>query len=158
MDGLIREEPGNAYFFELKGQALLEAGRIERALPPYRKAVKLDPDSALIRVDLARTLLAMDDRTLVKEAIGHLLFATRESPESSLGWHQLGIAYGRDGQFAMSAVALAEMSLVRGQLKDALYHVARAQRKLARGTAGWIRTQDIKRLAKDRLKKRRDRR
>ncbi|MEE8083833.1 MAG: M48 family metalloprotease [Alphaproteobacteria bacterium] len=158
MDQLIREEPGNAYFFELKGQALLEAGRIERALPPYRKAVKLDPDSALIRVDLARTLLAMDDRTLVKEAIGHLLFATRESPESSLGWHQLGIAYGRDGQFAMSAVALAEMSLVRGRLKDALYHVARAQRKLARGTAGWIRTQDIKRLAKDRLKKRRQRR
>ncbi|MEE8284245.1 MAG: M48 family metalloprotease [Alphaproteobacteria bacterium] len=158
MDRLIREEPGNAYFFELKGQALLEAGRIERALPPYRKAVKLDPDSALIRVDLARTLLAMDDRTLVKEAIGHLLFATRESPEGSLGWHQLGIAYGRDGQFAMSAVALAEMSLVRGRLKDALYHVARAQRKLARGTAGWIRTQDIKRLAKDRLKKRRQRR
>ncbi len=158
MDQLIREEPGNAYFFELKGQALLEAGRIKKALPPYRQAVKLDPDSALIRVDLARTLLAMNDRMLVKEAIGHLLFATRESPESSLGWHQLGIAYGRDGQFGMSAVALAEMSLVRGRLKDALYHVARAQRKLARGTAGWIRTQDIKRLAKDRLKKRRQRR
>ncbi|MFB3054831.1 MAG: M48 family metalloprotease [Alphaproteobacteria bacterium] len=158
MDGLIREEPGNAYFFELKGQALLEAGRIEKALPPYRKAVKLDPDSALIRVDLARTLLAMDDRSLVKEAIGHLLFATRESPENSLGWHQLGIAYGHDGQFGMSALALAEMSLVRGRLKDALYQVGRAQRKLARGTAGWLRTEDIKRLAKDRLKKRRQRR
>jgi predicted Zn-dependent protease len=158
MDGLIREEPGNAYFFELKGQALLEAGRIKEALPPYRQAVKLDPDSALIRVDLARTLLATNDRNLVKEAIGHLLFATRESPEGSQGWQQLGIAYGRDGQFGMSAVALAEMSLVKGRLKDSLYHVGRAERKLARGTTGWLRAQDIKRLAKERLKKRRERR
>jgi predicted Zn-dependent protease len=158
IDGLIREEPANPYFFELKGQALLEAGRIEEALPPYRHAFKLAPDSALIRVDLARTLLARNDRSLVKEAIGHLLFATRESPEGSQGWHQLGIAYGRDGQFGMSAVALAEMSLVRGRLKDALYQVGRAERKLARGTAGWLRAQDIKRLARERLKKRRERR
>jgi predicted Zn-dependent protease len=158
MDELIREEPGNAYFFELKGQALLEAGRIEKALPPYRQAAKLDPDSALIRVDLARTLLAMNDRKLVREAIGHLLFATRESPESSLGWQQLGIAYGRDGQFGMSAVALAEMALVRGRLRDALYQVGRAERKLPRGSAGWLRAQDIKRLAKERLKERRERR
>ena len=158
IDGLIREEPDNAYFFELKGQALLEAGRIEEALPPYRQAFKFDPDSALIRVDLARTLLALNDRSLVKEAIGHLLFATRESPEGSQGWHQLGIAYGRDGQFGMSAVALAEMSLVRGRLKDAFYQVGRAERKLARGSSGWLRAQDIKRLAKERLKQRRERR
>ncbi len=156
--GLIRQEPGNAYFFELKGQALLEAGRIKEALPAYRQAVKLDPDAALIRIDLARTLLAMNGQTLVRQAIRHLLFATRESPESARGWHQLGIAYGRDGQFGRSAVALAEMSLVRGRYRDALYHVGRARRKLSRGTAVWIRTQDIKYLAEQKLKARRKRR
>jgi len=156
MDALIREEPKNAYFFELKGQALFEAGRIKEALPHYRMAGKLDPESALIRVELARVLLATNDQTQVKEAIRHLLFATLESPENSQGWHQLGIAYGRDGQFGMSAVALAEMSLVRGQLKDSLYQVGRAERKLERESTGWLRAQDIKRLARESLKRRRD--
>lgn len=158
MDGLIRDEPDNAYFYELKGQALLEAGRINEAVQPYRKSAQLDPDSPLIRIDLARTLLAKNDRTLVEEAIRNLLFATREEPDNSRAWEQLGIAYGRAGKFGMSALALAEMSFVRGRLKDALYHVGRAERKLSRGTAGWLRAQDIKRLARERLEERRNRR
>lgn len=156
MDGLIRQEPHNAYFFELKGQALLEAGRIQEAIPPYRKAEELDPDATLIRVDLARSLLAKRDPTLVDEAIRHLLFATREDPENYRAWEQLGIAYGRAGRFGLSALALAEMSLVKGRLKDALYHVGRAERKLPQGSAGWLRAQDIKRVAKERLKERRE--
>ena len=67
----------------------------------------------------------------------------------------MGIAYGRDGQYGMSAVALAEMSLIRGRLRDALYQVGRAERKLAPGSAGWLRAQDIKRLARERYEKRR---
>ena len=34
VDALIAMEPGNPYFLELKGQVLLESGRVEAALPP----------------------------------------------------------------------------------------------------------------------------
>ncbi|MDX1484901.1 MAG: M48 family metalloprotease [Alphaproteobacteria bacterium] len=158
LDQLIAEEPKNPYFFELKGQALLEAGRIKEALPPYRTAVRLDPDAALIRIDLARTLLARKNAAAVKEAIEHLLFATREIPESATAWQQLAIAYGRDRQYGMSALALAEMSLIRGRFKEALYQAGRAEAKLARGSTGWIRAQDVKAEADRLLKEQRTRR
>lgn len=158
MDALIKAEPSNPYFYELKGQALLEAGRIEEALEPYEKAAKFAPGSGLIRVDLARTQLAANRPALIKAALDNLLFTTRQNPELPLGWQQLAIAYGRDGQVGMSSVASAEYSLLRGQLKDAMFHAGRAQRKLPRGSAGWIRAEDIKQLAERRQKERQDKR
>jgi len=158
MDALIKAEPLNPYFQELKGQALLEAGRIDEALGPYQKAATLAPSSGLIRVDLARVQLAINRPPLVKAALDNLLFATRKNPEMALGWQQLAIAYGRNGQIAMSNVASAEHALMRGQLRDAIYHAGRAQKKLPSGSAGWVRAEDIKQLARRLLKERQDRR
>lgn len=158
MDALIKAEPLNPYFWELKGQALLEAGRIDEALAPYQKAATLAPDSGLIRVDLARVQLALNRPPLIKAALDNLLFATRRNPEMLMGWRQLAIAYGRNGQIAMSNVASAEHALRRGRLQDAIYHAGRAQKKLPNGSAGWVRAEDIKQLAKRRLKERKDRR
>jgi len=158
MDALIRDEPRNPYFAEMKGQALLEAGRIEEARDAYEKAAQLDPDSGLIRIDLARTQLALNRKPLVKAALDNLLIATRKNPEMPIAWQQLAIAYGRDGQIGMSNVASAEHALLTGKLKDALYHTARAKKKLPSGSAGWVRAEDIQELAKRRLKENEDRR
>lgn len=158
MDGLIRQEPKNPYFYELKGQALLEAGRVEEALDPYGQAARLAPDAPLIRVDLARAQLATGDGALLKDALRNLLYATQRNPENSVAWHHLGIAYGKSGRLGMAAMALAETALIRGRPKDALYQVGRAERKLAKGTAAWIRVQDIKRTARQAIKERRKRR
>ena len=57
----------------------------------------------------------------------------------------------------MAAMALAEASLIRGRPKDALYHARRAEKKLAKGASAWIRVQDIKRAAREAIKKKRDR-
>ena len=158
MDDLIKAEPLNPYFHELKGQALLEAGRIDEALDPYQKAATLAPESGLIRLDLARTQLAINRPALVKASLDNLLFATRKNPEMPMAWQQLAIAYGRNGQIAMSNVASAEHALLREQLKDAIYHAERAQKKLPSGSAGWVRAEDIKQLARRRLKQSKDRR
>ncbi len=52
IDGLIRAMPNNPYFYELKGQALLEGGHPAEAIPPLQLAVKLAPDPALIQIML----------------------------------------------------------------------------------------------------------
>ncbi len=49
IDSLISTEPNNPYFWELKGQALLEAGRPRQAIEPLRRASSLKPKSGLIR-------------------------------------------------------------------------------------------------------------
>ena len=41
IDGLIQVQPNNPYFYELKGQALLEGGRPAEAVAPLRQAVQL---------------------------------------------------------------------------------------------------------------------
>ena len=52
IDSLIHEQPDNPYFYELKGQALLEAGKAAEAVAPLRRAVHIraqsraDPDHA----------------------------------------------------------------------------------------------------------------
>src|SRR5690606_21067543 len=38
IDALIATEPDNPYFWELKGQMLLEAGRAKQAIEPLRRA------------------------------------------------------------------------------------------------------------------------
>ncbi|MQA65825.1 MAG: M48 family metalloprotease [Alphaproteobacteria bacterium] len=149
VDGLIRDEPKNPYFHELKGQILFENGRIAESLAPNREAVRLLPDSALLRLGLARSQIERNDPALNKEAVENLLFTTQAEPYYAFGWDQLAIAYGRDGQLGMSALAQAEGALVRGRKKDALSHAARAEKRLDKGSAAWLRLQDIKRVAKE---------
>src|SRR3546814_9836607 len=40
VDGLIAAEPDNPFFHELKGQMLLESGRLDEARPAYERAVE----------------------------------------------------------------------------------------------------------------------
>ena len=58
MDALIAAQPNNPYFYELKGQALVEAGRTQEAIPLLRHAISLAPDPTLMRVLLGQALVA----------------------------------------------------------------------------------------------------
>jgi predicted Zn-dependent protease len=145
---LIAEEPQNPYFYELKGQMLFENGRGAEALPPYQKAVELQPDSALLRVGLGQVQLERNSPDLVKPAVENLQKATRREPYNSFAWDQLAIAYGRDGQFGMSSLASAEAALSRGNKADARNQATRAEKALPRGSPGWLRSQDIQDAAR----------
>src|SRR3990170_62148 len=57
-DALIRDQPGNPYFWELKGDFLQKAGRPAEAVTVLRKALQLiGGDAPLISVQLAQVLL-----------------------------------------------------------------------------------------------------
>ncbi len=150
VDGLIAESPADPFFHELKGQILFENGHVKEALEPYRTAVGLFPGSNLLRLGLARAQLESASPELLKPAIGNLRAALSESPDNPFMWRQLAIAYGRDGQAAMSYLALAEEALLHGKGREALYQAERAKRELATGSSAWLQAEDIAQAAKAR--------
>jgi predicted Zn-dependent protease len=79
IDALIQVQPNNPYFYELKGQALLEGGRPAEAIAPLRHAAQIAPQPALIQVLLAQALIATNKREVADEAVSLLRVAlTRE--------------------------------------------------------------------------------
>ena len=144
IDGLLAEEPRNPYFHEIKGQMLFENGRVAEALGPYAMAVQLAPDEALLRTDLARVQLELNDSALMPEATAHLEQALRDDPDLGGAWRQLVIAYGRAGAIGQMALAQAELALRRGDRETARAQADRAEAILPRGSPSWIRAQDIR--------------
>ncbi|MFT5539365.1 MAG: putative Zn-dependent protease, partial [Alphaproteobacteria bacterium] len=149
IDGLIKDEPENPYFHELKGQMLFENGRIAESRAPNVEAARLAPEEPLLRLGLARSQLESNSPQLTKAAIKNLLLVTADDPEYPFAWEQLAVAYGRDGQLGLAALAQAEAALLRGRKKEALSHAERAEKRLKKGSTAWIRLQDIKRAASE---------
>jgi predicted Zn-dependent protease len=150
IDGLIAEHPSDPYFHEIKGQMLFENGRGPEAVAPYERAVRLSPNSALLRGDLARIQIEINDPALLDPAIGHLRAALHADPTSPFNWRQLAIAFGRKGDMANSSLALAEEAILNNKPAEARYHAGRAEQMFPRGSPGWIQAQDI--LEQARLK------
>lgn len=148
IDSLIREEPRDPYFEELKGQMLFENGHIREAVAPYDAAVRLDPFSPLLRIERAEADIATHSKALNKEAIGDLTDALLSEPHNSDGWYFLAIAYGREGKIGRAALSLAEQGLALGKKKDALLEANRAEQLLPKNSAAYARAQEITREAK----------
>jgi predicted Zn-dependent protease len=149
IDALIAAEPKNPYFHELKGQVLFENGRIAEAEQPYADAVRYRPDSSLLRLGLARTLLEQPDQAKGEEAAALLREATRLEPRNPSLWHFLGIAYGRLGQEGQASMALAESAILSGDKEDAQLYVRRAQELIKPSDPEWLRLQDQMRAVAD---------
>ena len=153
IDALIAERPEDPYFQELKGQMLFENGHLSDALQPYEMAVRLLPDSGLLQLGLARVQLESNDPALLDSAIQHLHAALRTETTSSFVWRQLAIAYGRQGDMGMSALAMAEEAMLRKDKKAARYHAGKAETLLPKGSAALLKAQDILRVTDDKQDK-----
>lgn len=142
---LIKEEPKNPYFLELKGQILFERGRIDESLPVYASAVALAPQSGLIRAAYGHALLesGKDTQKHYAEAVKQFQLALRTEPKDAKTHHFLGVAYGKQGQEGMSRLHLAEEQLLRGKTDYAIREARLAQQSLAKNSASWIRAGDI---------------
>lgn len=143
IDALIAEQPGNAYFWELKGQALLEAGRASQAVTPLRKAVALAPNQPLIRTMLGHALVAMDTPASVTEAIKELTNATSRDPDNFEGFRYLAQAYARKGDEGNAALAAARGALIEGQFENAQRFARRAMPLLPANSAAYLAARDI---------------
>src|SRR5579883_197189 len=135
IDGLIADYPKDPYFRELKGQMLFENGRIAEAVAPYEEAVKLKPDSALLRMELAQVQLETNNASLVPKALANLNEAVRFEDRNPDAWRFLAIAQGRSNNIGMMALALAEEGVAEGDYKMARQQAERAARMLPAGPA-----------------------
>ena len=150
IDGLIGQEPRNPYFYELKGQVLMENQRVAESLAPYRKSVELSPDSGLLRGALAQALIESNTPAYTEEALKHLEFATRQEKDAPMLWRLVATAWGRKHNDGMVAYAMAEEALARGDRSAARFHSEHAQQLLPRGSPNWLRAEDILAVANDR--------
>ena len=153
IDGLILEHPNDPYFHELKGQILFENGRLKEALPNYKKAVDLSPETHLLNRALGRVLVEINDQNLLKRAIYFLTKAVNIDKNDPFSWRLLGSAWGKAGDKGKSSLAFAEASLLIGKTTDALFHAKRASSLLKKNSAGWIQAQDILLAIKNNKKK-----
>ena len=143
LDALLADHPDDPWFHELKGQTLFENGRVKQAIAPYERAVALKGDAALLRLGLARAQIELGDAASLASAIENLEAATRLEKTAPQHWYQLGIARGRAGERATSSLAFAEAAYLRGDAERAHYHATAAAEALPRGSAGWLRAEDI---------------
>jgi predicted Zn-dependent protease len=143
IESLIREQPNNAYFWELKGQALLESGKARDSVEPLRRAVSLAPHGIPIRAMLGHALVASGDPKHLDQAIRELSVASTREPESQEAFHHLATAYGRKGNIGMAELASAQAFFNGGDLKNAQTQASRAMAKLPEGSPGWLKAEDI---------------
>lgn len=143
IDALIKTNPRNPYFWELKGQALVESGKPKRAIRPLQTAVKLAPKSALIRLSLGNALVASNDKKLLKSAVSNLTRGLKNAPNSPIAWRQLAIAYHKLGRNGMADLATAQGMAANGNIGTAKRYAARARKKLKRGSPAWLQADDI---------------
>jgi predicted Zn-dependent protease len=143
IDGLIRTQPNNPYFHELKGQALMESGKGAEAIAPLRQAVSLAPNARLIRSMLAQALVASNNPAHADEAIAILRDVLVHEKELVNGYRHLATAYGRKGDLAQADLASAQASFASGDFKTARELAARAKTRLPTGSPGWVKADDI---------------
>lgn len=145
INALLQKEPDNPYFLELKGQMLVDFGRVKEAIPSYRRAVELVPNAPLIRTSYAHTLIETAERNpaQIDEAIRNLERAAEDDPRSSRTFHLLATAWGRKGDESMAKLYLAEESLLRQKKDMAREQVESALPGLAKGSRAWLRAKDI---------------
>ncbi len=152
-DALLKTNPHDAFFLELKGQILLESGKPAEAIAPLREATKNSGDAPLIAAMLGHALVATDDRKNFPEAKQVLKTAIIRDNDDPFAWYQLGVIYESEGDEGRAALATAERSSLEDNPKQALASAELAMKGIPQGSPDWLRAQDIAMVMKTQLKK-----
>lgn len=158
IDGLLEEFPNDPYFWELKGQMLLENSRVAESVKAYRESVKLLPTAPLILISMAHAMVETGDPTYAKEAQAALEIALRYDSNDPFAWDLAAKSYLQSDQPGLSAYAAAERALLLGQFGDVVRYSREAERLLEKDTPTWYRLQDIKVTAQNYLQEMMDKR
>ena len=128
LDEMIKEQPQNPYFYELKGQVFLETGKIKEAKAQYQKALSLMPNSALLQISLAQAILEDSPSNQEIQTAINLINKSLLSKPMGFSWLLLARAYGLQGNEGAANYASAEYSLRIGSLKAAKEQIKAAQK------------------------------
>jgi predicted Zn-dependent protease len=143
IDSLIHDLPGDPYFWELKGQALLEGGRATQALVPLKEANRLLPNSGLIQILYAQALIATGNPADARQALNLLTKARRTEPDTLETYRFAAVAYGQLGDVPHAELATAEAALMSGDIDLARQKAKAISGQFPQGSADWLRVQDI---------------
>ena len=150
IDALIKEQPGNAYFYEVKADFLMRVGQPANAVVPLRKAVELSKSAPQLEVMLAKAIVESGDVAKTDEAINRLKSALRAEDDADKtagtfidAYRLLSQAYGAKQQIAEANLMQAEVEVRSGNFKLAKERAAIAQQNLKQGSPAWIRADDI---------------
>ncbi len=158
VDALLATAPHDPYFLEIRGQVLLESGRPREALVPLRRANEITANQPLIATTFGHALIATEDRALLPEAERILRSAVSRDRENPFAWYQLGVVHAANGDLPRAKLASAEQQAMSGQMPAALASAEAAEAELPKGSADWIRAQDIAMLARAEIERRGKRR
>ncbi|UDL90950.1 M48 family metalloprotease [Mesorhizobium sp. PAMC28654] len=143
-NALIKTQPKNPYFQELRGDILMKANKPKDAAEAYAKAVSLDPArSGLLPVSYGQALMAVGTPDSLKKAVAQINNGLGRDKENADGYRYLAQAYGELGNVTSAELATAEGHFYSGNYKDAKIFAMRAQKTLKRGEPDWLRAQDI---------------
>ncbi len=143
IDSLIADMPEDPYFWELKGQALLEGGTPVKALAPLRQANKLLPNSGLIQIFYAQALIATENRTNIRQALNLLTLAKKTERDSVDIYKYSALAYGYLNDLPRAELATAEMAMMQGDTALAAEKAKRVIEQFKHGSPEWIKANDI---------------
>lgn len=149
IDSLIATIPQNPYFWELKGQALLEGGRTAEAVKPLQEALKRLPNNGLVLMLLGQAQLGSESAAGAKAALETFKRAQRTENDSARLHQLMGMAYGRLNNIAMAELSTAEAAVRRGDRKLAIEKAEGAIKRMKRGTPEWLRANDILNYTKE---------
>ena len=119
MTQLTSDFPQDAYYWEFLGDVHRSNGDADAAINAYQKSIALiDSDLNLgqINLSLGRALMMKNDDASWMEAIKVLEQAHQDETDWAFVKRQLGIAYGKSGQFAAADLILAEEALISGNI------------------------------------------
>ncbi len=144
INDLIREQPGNAYLYEMKAEILLRAQKPAESVAPMKKALQLDPyDSGLLRIQYGQILLETGSEANIREAIKQIKTGLARDPQTLSGYNFLARAHSLLGEDSLALAATAEGRFLVGNYKEAKQFARRAQANLTTNSPQWVRMQDI---------------
>ena len=142
IDALIKEQPNNPYFHEVKADFLMRSGRPREAVPVLRRTAQLaGPEAPLISVRLAQAMVTADQGNL-DEVITLARRSLVQDPNPQ-AYRILANAFYKQNRLPEADLATAEALFLEGDLKQAQIFAKRAQPRLKDGSPNWIRAGDI---------------
>lgn len=143
LDALIKENPNDAYLYELKGQFAFEKGLIDQAVQNYEKANTLKPGKALIELALAQSYLEKKNKTSAQKALPILQQATLTEPDLALAWRLMATAYNQLGNTPEAEYAMVEYERTSDKLPAAQKRAKKLLEKFDSDNPYYQRLQDI---------------
>ena len=144
VEGLLKDEPEDPYFWQIKGDMLLSKSDIDGAVVAYRKSLEYLPDAPEILIAMAHAMTQRPNAAYAEEAQAALRRALTIDRENPGAWDMLARSYAYDDNLGMSAYAAAERAILLGQFQEVRRYTMEAEKYVERDTPTWHRLQDIK--------------